>query len=109
MTLNEIIKRYDMLSSQEKRRSTEDYDERVFYNKDIDEWNKVFTDIFGPPTKPTGTIPTEDDLDLARDYGGIWINQTLFKKESDNVVVVAMLWPWQDKVHTTLKTILLKE
>ena len=109
MTLKEIIEKCGRLSVREKRCITDEYGELVFYNREIDEWNKTFADIFGPAIKPAGSKPTEDDLDLTRDYGGIWIDQTLFRKNFDGVTIIAMFWPWQDAIHTTLKMALVEK
>ena len=108
MTLKEIIEKCSKLSVYEQRDITDEYDELVFYNREIDEWNKIFIVILGQPTKPAGVKPTKDDLRLVEDYGGIDDNQTLFKKEFDDVTVIAMFWPWGDDVHTTLKIAFLK-
>ena len=107
MILKEIIKKCSMLSIYEERRITDGYGELVFYNKEIDGWNKIFADIFGPPIKPAGAKPTKDDLDLTKDFGGISVNQILFKKEFGDGTAIAMFWPWQDNIHTTLKIVFL--
>lgn len=109
MNLQEIVKKFDMLNIFEKRRITDEYVELVFYNKDIDKWSKIFTDILEPALKPQGVKPTKDVQHLAKDYGGIYTNQTLFKKEFDNGTIIAMFWPWQDGLHATLKIILLNK
>lgn len=109
MTLNEIIKKCDTLSISEMRRNSDEFCELVFYNKDIDEWNTIFADILGHAIKPAGIEPTKDDQYLTKDYGGTWFDQTVFKKEFDDVTVIAMFWPWQDGIHTTLKMALLKK
>ena len=70
---------------------------------------QVFKNILGPAVKPAGVKPTENDLQLTRDYGGIWINQILFKKEIGNVTFIAMFWPWQDDIHTTLRMAFLEK
>ena len=106
--LKEIIEKFGALNVYERRSISDEYCELVFYSKDIDEWNKVFTEIFGQAIKPTGARPTKDDLRLTDDYGGVQNNQTLFKKEFDGATVIAMFWPWQDKTFTTLKLSLLK-
>lgn len=108
MTLKEILARCSKLSVYEQRHRTDVYNELVFYNEDLDEWSKILTAVLGPPIKPPGAKPAKDDLRLSKDYGGIDINQTLFKKEFDDATVIAMFWPWQDNIHTTLKIILLK-
>lgn len=109
MTLNEIIEKCSMLSVHEKRCITDEYGELVFYNRETAEWNKIFADIFGLALKPAGVNPTEDDLYLTKDYGGIWVDQTLFKREFGDVIVIAMFWPWSDGIHTTLKMALLNK
>ncbi len=109
MTLKDITERFSNLSIYEQRDISDDYDELVFYTKEVDQWNKLFTDILGPPLKPAEAKPTKDDLRLTKYYGGIDRNQILFKKEFDDVTVMAMFWPWSDKEHTTLKIIFLKK
>jgi len=109
MTLKEIMKKCRALSISEMRRNGDEFCELVFYNKDADEWNKIFADMLGHPIKPPGKDPTEGDQHLTRDYGGTWVDQTVFTKQFDNVTVIAMFWPWQDGVHTTLKMALLKK
>ncbi len=109
MTLKEIIEKCGTLSIYEKRRNSDDFYELVFYNKDIDEWNRIFADILGNPIKRAGIEPTTDAQNLTRNYGGTWLNQTVFKKDFDDVTVLAMFWPWQDGIHTTLKMALLKK
>ena len=106
MTLTEILEKYSDLSIEEKRCISDDYVWLVFYNKEIDRWSKVFNDIFGPAVKAAGAAPTKDDICLTADYGGIRHNQTLFRKEFDDATVIAMFWPWQDNIRTTVKMIL---
>ncbi|MBW2056458.1 MAG: hypothetical protein JRJ26_03070 [Deltaproteobacteria bacterium] len=103
MTLKEIVGRCNLSSVYEIRHVTEDYGEVVFYNRDMEEWNTVFLDSLGPPIKPACVEPSEDQRRLAEAYGGIWKNQTLFKREFDGFTLIAMYWPWQDQVHTTVK------
>ena len=101
--MNEIIEKGSRLKVYEERCISDDYDEIVIYNKEMNEWHHIFKDFFGEPVKPVGAKPTADDLGITKAYGGIFNNQTLFKKECDDVLVIAMLWPWQNNVHTTLK------
>ena len=107
MTLREIIEKCSALGVCEERCITDEYGELVFYNREIDEWDKILADIFGHAIKPAGVSPSKDDLHLTKDYGGIWIDQTLFKKDFDDVTMIAMFWPWKDDIHTTLKVALL--
>ena len=107
--LKKIIEKCDALKIEARRSIADDYCELVFYTKDTDQWNKTLTDIFGPAMKPAKTKPTPDTRSLTKDHGGIYYNQTLFKKEFDGTTIIAMFWPWQDGVHTTLKAATLEK
>ena len=109
ITLKSILEKYSDLTIDEKRCITDEYVWLVFYNREIEKWNKIFSNIFGPAVKPAGSPPSKDDLLLTTDYGGIRREQTLFKKEYKEGTVIAMFWPWQDKIRTTLKMILIKK
>ena len=91
------------LNIYEKRSANIECAEIVFCAKDAEAWMKMFSETFGLATKPTGKKPTKDDLELTQKYGGIRDNQTLFKKNFNGTTIIAMLWPWQDKEHITLK------
>jgi hypothetical protein len=107
MTLKEILSRCHKLTIYEERIINDDYYELVILNKEIGEWNKILTDILGPPRKPKSVEPIEDDLRLTKASGGIRVNQTLFEKKFNDVTIIAKFWPWEDNIHTTLKMALL--
>jgi len=65
--------------------------------------DKMFTEIFGKAVKPSGTKPTKEDSRLTENYGGVYANQILYKKEFNNTTIIAMFWPWQDSTHITVK------
>ena len=106
--LKEIFDKFSMLNIHENRKFTDEYCELVFLNKEITEWERVFTDIFGSAVKPSKVKPTEDDLLITKEFGGICTNQTLFKKDYANNTIIAMFWPWQDLTYITLKIVLMK-
>ena len=107
--LREILKKYNGLNIYEERSADDNYFELVFYTKEVDQWNKLFDEILGSVTKPSGKKPTPADLELTKEHGGIFDNQTLFKKDFEEGTVIAMFWPWQDEVRTTLKVSLIKK
>ena len=109
MTLKEILAKCSGLDVHEERAAEEGYSELVFFSKDTEAWLKVLAQDLDAPVKPAGTEPTAEHSKLTDDFGGIFANQVLFKKDFDNSTVLAMLWPWQDKTHTTLKLALLKK
>ena len=107
-TLKEIIQKTSTFNTYEKRDKDNDYFEVVIYTREIHEWEKVLTDILGPVAKPPRVKPTREDLRLTYDYGGIRKNQTLFKKEFADTVVMAMLWPWEGQEYITLKVVIVR-
>lgn len=109
MNLREIIEKSNKLRIYEQRSSSDEYCELVIYSQDLSQWYKIFTEILDPAVKPEGAKPNQQDLDLTENYGGIFDNQTLFKKEYANTMIIAMFWPWQNGVHTTLKIAFLEK
>ena len=107
MELKEITDCFGELNIHEKRCMEGDFVELVFFNDEIDEWNRILTAFLGNPTKPKDQEPTTKDLELTAKTGGIRFNQTLFEKEMPDGTVIAKFWPWEDNVHTTLRMALL--
>ncbi|MFH1996535.1 MAG: hypothetical protein ABIJ27_06005 [Candidatus Omnitrophota bacterium] len=103
MTLKEIVEKCVLLKIDEERFVSEAYYEVVFFMKDTDAWKTAIAGVFGAAAKPAGIRPTKDDLLLTKEFGGIHDNQTLFKKELNGMMVIAMFWPWADGAHITLK------
>jgi len=103
MTLKEFAQRIAGLNVYQVREEGDDYQERVIFNADIQEWNTVLEEVLGPPVKPAGVAPSGTDLVLCQIYGSIMTNQVLYRKAFGDATVLAMLWPWQDGTHTTLK------
>ncbi|MCP4649363.1 MAG: hypothetical protein GY853_04670 [PVC group bacterium] len=103
MVLLDIMHKCRNLELFQKRTSTDEHVEVVVFNKDMEEWIRIFSEELGQAVKPAGASPTSRDLELTSAYGGIRGEQSLFEKRSDDSVVIALFWPWQDKQHTTIK------
>lgn len=103
MTLEKINENYKHLNVFEKRQVSENYIDIVFFNEQLSEWNQVFSSIFGNAIKFTGIEPDKKALDLTEEFGGIQKEQTLYYKKFDDSSVIAMFWPWQNGLYTTLK------
>ena len=103
MLLKEIVEKLQELKVYEKREITDDFCELVFLNEDIDACGSVLECTLGAAVKPSGEQPTKEDGALTEKYGGIFKNQTLYKKEEEGAIIIGMFWPWQDNKHTTLK------
>lgn len=101
MNLKEVIAELIKLDVYEKRSISDDYGELVLLNTPA--LHKALTDIFGPAIKESNKKPDKEMIILAKEYGGIWENQTLFKKDTQSSILIVMLWPWSDMQHITLK------
>ena len=107
--LKDIFQQFQNLAIYEKRSVTDSFVEIVLYNKDIQEWNKLLHEFMGEPFKKAADKPSRQMKDLTNEYGGIEIGQTLFKKDLEEGIILAMFWPWGNGNHTTLKIFTLKE
>ncbi len=101
--LQDIIGKIKLLDIREERTLSDDYCEVVFKNTDMVKWTSMLAESLGQPVKPAGKKPASEDLKVTKDFSGIHVNQTLYKKEIDGVTVIAMLWPWGSGDLTTLK------
>jgi hypothetical protein len=61
--------------------------------------------FLGKPVFPSGNPLASQILKAIEGYGGIMAGQTLFYWNQGDETVFAMLWPWADGQHTTLKII----
>ena len=109
MTINEIVEKFGTLKIDEKRNVTDQIGEFVIFSEDVDQWYNLLSEMFGPAVKAEGEKPSQEDLALTKKYGSIYSSQTLFKKDFDDYAVIAMLWPWGDREHTTLKIAILSQ
>ena len=96
------------LSPSEKRGQTDEFLEAVFLNTSLSKLNKVLEEFLGEALKPADAPANSQARDAAKPYGGIYVNQTLYRKELQDRTAIAMLWPWGNNTHTTLKIILEK-
>ena len=109
MTIKDILERSSALVLNEKRCETEEYAELVVFNRDIDEWHRIYSGLLGPPVSPAGESPTEEDLDITKDHGSLWTEQTLYKKIMEDGIGIIMFWPWKDNEHTTIRIACIKK
>ena len=103
----------------EVRENTGNYEEVVFPSKDIDLWNNALTEKLGPPlisSEEYEIVNSSKDvlesrinvaLDLADSYGGITQGQTLYHGIFESTVFLILIWPWQNKLNSTLKMAIL--
>lgn len=86
-----------------KRSFTFEKIELVVYQSELAEWQSIFETDYGGVKKMSGVKPSEEDMKLTYTYGGINEFQTLFVNALDqDLIAIAMFWPWNDKEHFTL-------
>ncbi len=108
MTAKEIIEKGHNLKVFQQRRVADSYAEIVVNSGEIMKWHELFTGVFGPASSPAGVDASPEDMQLTREFGGISEEQTLYKKDFGSGYVIAMLWPWQNGEHITIKVICVK-
>jgi hypothetical protein len=103
--IKDFVAAIGALKIYERRETNDAYCEVVFFSQDLAEWKNVLSSFFGPAAKDRGAKPSKEHQKLTEDYGGIRSEQVLFVKhiETDGDTVIAMLWPWDDGEHITLK------
>ena len=103
MQLQKISDRLLKLTIDETRSATDSYVELVLLNQEMPVWHQLLHECLGPPAKDAYVEPSAEIQALVDRHGGIRAEQTLFKQDSDDGHVMAMLWPWGDQTRTTLK------
>ena len=61
--------------------------------------------FFGSPAWPSQNRLSFQARQLIEGFGGIMQGQTLYLRDAGKDTVFAMLWPWQDGLHTTVKVV----
>ena len=107
--LERIEKKLRTLHVSKQRKRTDKYSELVFFNKDKKKWDRALSGILGPPVKSHWKKGDPELNSITRNFGGIRSGQTVYFKEFDDCKVLALVWPWKDKTHTTLKLSMLKQ
>ncbi|MFH1093426.1 MAG: hypothetical protein V1739_04625 [Candidatus Omnitrophota bacterium] len=107
MGIKEIIERCRKFEIYQQRRVTDNYAEIVMLTDEIMSWSAVFNEILGDPVSPAGVTPTAEHTQITSEYGGIFADQTLYKKDFPENTIIAMFWPWQDGKRITVKVVIL--
>ena len=101
--LSQLDNKFRSLNIFKERKSNETYREIVFFNKDMKKWDRVLSGKLGAPVKSKWTGTDQALKKITRKFGGIRKGQTVYIKEYDNCSILAMIWPWKDRTHSTLK------
>jgi len=87
------------------RADNSDYFEAVFSKEGIMKLNESLKNTLGEPVWPSSDKLTLQIQEAINGFGGIHQGQTLYFRNEGAHVIFAMLWPWGDGEHTTIKII----
>jgi hypothetical protein len=99
MQFSQLRKELGSIIFDTTRTDRADYFEAVLKKGELEKLNSMLIKLLGSP-KPV----SDKDKDLLKDFGGVWPGQTLYICNDGNVNVFAMLWPWADGDHFTVKS-----
>lgn len=63
----------------------------------------VLEAFLGPPAISSSQEVSAEAQKVANEFGGVWKGQTFYFQRKETRAMFAMLWPWADKAHVTLK------
>lgn len=105
MNFNEVREEMKGIFFKSLREDTNEYFEAVAVKEEMPRLKEKLEKFFGAPVWPSQKeIPTRIEEAIA-EYGGILPGQELYFLDKDNEVMFAMLWPWNDGKHATVKII----
>jgi hypothetical protein len=85
------------------RQDADGYFEAVVVKERLAIVARKLEDLFGAPAWPSKERLSAHARKAIKDHGGIRTGQTLYCAANGGCIIIAMLWPWQDGLHTTLK------
>jgi len=81
------------------------YFEAVIVKNELAKLTASLERLFGSPAWPSQNRLLLQVQEIIKDFGGIRPEQTLYFWSQGKDTVFAMLWPWEDGYHTTVKII----
>lgn len=104
MDFTEVKSKLTCMAFETIRTETDDYFEAVCTKRELPQMTACLDSLFGKSFFPPAVSLPVDIDDVVADFGGVVKGQTLYFTKDGAVCFFAMLWPWQDKEHITLKT-----
>jgi branched-subunit amino acid aminotransferase/4-amino-4-deoxychorismate lyase len=99
----DIRKELDSIIFETLRVDTDTYFEAVIVREHLQSLAQRLAARLGAPLLPPEDRLPQTVQKIIKEYGGIREGQTLYCLSNGGATIVAMLWPWQDGSHTTLK------
>ncbi|MDD5194810.1 MAG: hypothetical protein PHQ96_03930 [Candidatus Omnitrophica bacterium] len=105
MNITEIKKAINNIHFNEVRFDNDVKFEAVLIKSELAVLTVQLASFFGSPLFPSKTKLSKEISQEIEVFGGIMAGQTLYFLSRDGDTIFAMLWPWQDNQHITLKII----
>jgi len=105
MEFKEVRRKLEGVTFDAVRADKDNFFEAVVVNNELGNLIASLDNIFGPPVWPSKNQLSSRVQEMVKDFGGIRSGQILYSSEEGNVTIIAMIWPWQDHYHITIKII----
>ena len=103
MQFNEIKKEMAEVNFETRRLDSNDYFEAVIVKDEFLKLTEKLEKFFGPPVWPSKNKLSTQIEEAINEFGGVRSDQTLYFWSQESDTIFAMLWPWADGSHITLK------
>lgn len=109
MEFTELIKDVKNIRFETLRKDSEDSFEAVVKKDELTRLSEKLEKFFGVAIWPSKNKVPSSVQKVINDAGGIRSNQTLYFWSTEKDTIFAMLWPWQDGEHVTIKIVHLQQ
>ena len=103
MTFDELKSQIKTCVFDEIRADNNNFFEAVIRKNGLETLTAKLVSIFGPLAWPSENMLSNEMNNIIQNFGGIMPGQSFYFTHIDNFPVFAMLWPWGDKEHITVK------
>lgn len=105
MQLTEIRKELGGVVFESIRADDNNYFEAVMAQAELVKLIGILEKFFSSTISPSeNKLPAHIEKEI-NDLGGIFAGQSLYFNNQGDNILFAMLWPWQDGQHTTIKIV----
>lgn len=103
MQFSEIKKEIAGVNFETRRLDSDDYFEAVIVKDELLKLTEKLEKFFGPPALSSKSKLSTQIKEAIKEFGGVRSDQTLYFWSQESDTIFAMLWPWADRSHITLK------
>lgn len=105
MEFNELKKEVKNGVLDALRTDSDHYFEAVVVREEVAKLKARLEKFLGLPAYPSNDRLSPQIEKTIKEFGGVMSGQTLYFRNEGDKNIFAMLWPWQDGYHTTVKIV----